>query len=232
MKAQSARPSPICSTTKPPAPLPQAPRSAPGPALFAVRPTIDPGLPVTDCGLPIAPPFIPAVAFPAHPGADTFIYLSLSASFTSAAYTRFSGQSPTLVFSTRCASILVATGKAPALRDRAGNANCEIQHTAAMVSTVEQQRPVVDPQALTTEDKPSASSSGWGQRQSRSGAELWFGAKLSFGLRLAGFARLAPVLQHGLIIHTGTAVRAMALTRPGTRTRSGSFTEWWKHGIE
>ena len=101
-----------------------------------------------------------------------------------------------------------------------GNANCEIQHTAAMVSTVEQQRPVVDPQALTTEDKPSASSSGWGQRQSRSGAELWFGAKLSFGLRLAGFARLAPVLQHGLIIHTGTAVRAMALTRPGTRTRS------------
>ena len=40
------------------------------------------------------------------------------------------------------------------------NANCGIQHTKIMVSAVGQQRLVADPRALTTEDKPSATSSG------------------------------------------------------------------------
>jgi hypothetical protein len=62
---------------------------------------------------------------------------------------------------------------APQPWPRACNANCGIQPTVVIVSTVEQYSLVADPKALTAEDKPSATLSD-GVGQSRSGAELPF----------------------------------------------------------
>ena len=47
-------------------------------------------------------------------------------------------------------------------RDRAPNTKCRNQHTAVMVSVVERQSSVTDPEALTAEDKPSATTSDRG----------------------------------------------------------------------